>query len=99
MAQLFIISLLNHKFYLMFNNKKLSTGKLIAAGLAAFACYKYSKMSSNEKEQMASNLKDHAQKLYEKYIPADIRNMFSKKGPSTPENVESRFGEGVGYSG
>jgi hypothetical protein len=82
----------------MLNNKKLPTGTLVAAGLAAFAYYKYSKMSTEEKTKLTSDIKDQAQKIYEEYMPAEIKNLFAKKGPSTPENVKSHFGEGGGYS-
>ncbi len=65
----------------MFNNKKLPTGTLLAAGLAAFAYYKYSKMSEQEKETLVGDLKDKAQKLYDQYAPEELKSIFSKKGP------------------
>ena len=78
------------------NNKKFPSGALFAAGLAAFAYYKYSKMSEEEKRSLTSNLKDKAQTLYDQYMPAEVKDIFSKKGPA---NTESRFGEGGGYTG
>ena len=69
---------------------------MLAAGLAAFAYYKYSKMSEEEKRALASNLKDKAQNLYDQYMPVEVKDIFEKKGPA---NAESRFGEGAGYTG
>jgi hypothetical protein len=82
----------------MFNSKKMPTGTLLAAGLAAFAYYKYSKMSAEEKSKLTSDLKDGAQKIYDQYMPEEVKNIFAKKGPSTPQDAESRFGEGGGYA-
>ena len=81
----------------MLNNKKIAggAGTLIAAGLAAYAYYKYSKMSDEQKQNIVSDLKEKAENLYEQYMPAEVKDFFAKKGP---ENAESRFGEGSGYS-
>ena len=80
----------------MKNSKKLPAGALLAAGLAAFAYYKYSKMSEEEKRGLVSDLKDKAQNLYDQYMPQEVKDILSKKGPG---NAESRFGEGGGYTG
>lgn len=80
----------------MRNRKKLPAGTLLAAGLAAFAYYKYSKMSEEEKHSLVSDLKDKAQNLYEQYMPAEVKDIFSKKAPAS---AESQFGEGGGYTG
>jgi hypothetical protein len=82
----------------MFNNKKIPTGGLVAAGLAAFAYYKYSKMSAEEKEKLTGNIKDQAQKLYDDYMPQQLKDLIDQKKPSTPQNAESKFGEGGGYA-
>lgn len=81
----------------MYNNKKITggAGTLIAAGLAAFAYYKYSKLSEEEKWNLVGDLKEKAQNLYDQYAPAELKDLFAKKGPA---NAESRFGEGGGYS-
>ncbi len=70
----------------MYNNKKVPTGTLLAAGLAAFAYYKYSKMSAQEKESLVGDLKDKAQKLYDQYAPEELKNLFAKKGPQATQN-------------
>lgn len=53
---------------------------LILAGLAAFALYKYSKMNPDEKRNLANNLKQKGKKLYDKYVPGNMK-----------ENVERNF--------
>ncbi len=81
----------------MSNNRKMpgGAGTLLAAGLAAFAYYKYSKMSEEQKRNLVSDLKEKAQNLYDQYVPAEVKDIFAKKGPA---NAESRFGDGGGYS-
>jgi len=39
-------------------------GGLILAGLAAFAYYKYSRLTPEEKHDLASNLKERGRKLF-----------------------------------
>ncbi len=82
----------------MINNKKIpaGAGTLLAAGLAAFAYYKYSKMSEDQKRNMVNDLKEKAQNLYDQYMPAEVKDIFAKKGSA---NTESQFGEGGGYTG
>src|SRR3954453_21786821 len=92
----FFCRILLIKIYSMYNNRKMGgAGTLIAAGLAAFAYYKYSKMSEEEKRNMVSSLKEKAQNLYDQYAPAELKDLFAKKGPAA---AESRFGEGADYS-
>lgn len=82
----------------MSNYKKSSggTGALLAAGLAAFAYYKYSKMSEDQKRNLVSDLKDKAQNLYDQYVPAEVKDLFAKKGFGASE---SSFDEGSTYTG
>jgi hypothetical protein len=77
--------------------KKIPTGGLVLAGLAAYAYYKYTKMSKHEKRNLMSDLKDKGQKLYEQYVPEDVRNMFN--GKSNMNSSSSQFGEGSAYTG
>jgi hypothetical protein len=72
-----------------------ATGGLILAGLAAFAYYKYSKMSQEEKTKLTSDLKDKGQKLYDQYMPAQVKDMFAQKGSTNPNNT---FDESSVYS-
>ena len=51
---------------------------LVLAGLAAFAWYKYSKMSADEKRSMVNNLKEKGKKLYDQYVPANMKDTAEK---------------------
>jgi predicted Fe-S protein YdhL (DUF1289 family) len=51
---------------------------LVLAGLAAFAWYKYSKMTPDEKRNMMNNLKQKGKKLYDQYVPGDIKDNVEK---------------------
>ena len=84
----------------MSQNKKAPAAGLILAGLAAFAYYKYSQMSSAEKATLVSDLKAKGQQLLDDYMPEQVKSMFAKEGhtPSTPQNAEPKFGEGGGYA-
>jgi hypothetical protein len=62
----------------MLQNKRLSTGGLVLAGLAAFAYYKYSQMSDQEKTNLVGDLKEKGKKLYDQYMPEQVKNMFAK---------------------
>ncbi len=77
----------------MIQNKQLAAGGLILGGLAAFAWYKYSKMSEEERRNMMNNLKEKGKKLYDEYMPQDMKNMFAKK-----DNMgSSQFGDTTAY--
>ena len=87
----------------MSQNKTLPTGGLLLAGLAAFAYYKYSKLSSEEKENLVGDLKAKGQKLYDEYVPEKYKSMFSKTASSATASsgtasANSHFGEGNAYS-
>lgn len=62
----------------MSTNKKSST-PLLVAGLAAFAYYKYKKMSPEEKNDLVSSVKQKGMDLYEKYIPQSIKDVIGLK--------------------
>jgi hypothetical protein len=59
----------------MLGNKK----GLLLAGIAAYAYYKYNKMSPAEKEKMVGGLKEKGRKFYDQYVPNEVKNMFGKK--------------------
>jgi hypothetical protein len=58
---------------------KMGSGSLLLAGLAAFAYYKYSKMSEQEKKNLVGGWKEKGQKLYDEYVPENIKSMVGKK--------------------
>lgn len=82
----------------MIQNKKLPAGGLLLAGIAAFAYYKYSKMSIEEKENLVTDLKAKGQKLYDEYMPEKYKSMFSKNAGGNTRGANSHFGEGNAYS-
>ena len=52
---------------------------IILAAVAAFAYYKYSKLSEEQKRGLVNNLKQKGQKLYDQYVPANLKNKFAEK--------------------
>jgi hypothetical protein len=49
---------------------------LILAAIAAVAYYKYSQMSEEQKRNMVNNLKEKGKKIYDKYMPGNVKEMF-----------------------
>ncbi len=83
----------------MIQNKKIPTGGLLLAGLAAFAYYKYTKMSTEDKDSLIGDLKAKGQKLYDEYMPEQYKSIFSKKADTSgTASANSHFGEGNAYS-
>ena len=72
----------------MLNNRK-SSGVLLLAGVAAFAYYKYSKMSEERKRELVDNLKEKGKKWFDQLIPKDVRDKFAPRG-----NSPNNFGDG-----
>jgi hypothetical protein len=94
-------------FVMSVNNKHLATFLLGAA--AAFGAYKYINMTDEEKEKMAANLKDRANKLKDQAVAAedkaiDYFNELKTKGtdafkehmPKVEEFFNSLFGGNKG---
>jgi hypothetical protein len=81
-------------------DKKISSGGLLLAGLAAFAYYKYSRMSSDDKDKLVSDIKARGQKIVDEYVPDQFKHFFSAKSNNTSgtANANSHFGEGSAYS-
>ena len=61
-------------------NKK--TSALILAGAAAFAYYKYSKMTPDEKTKFVSTLKEKGSGLLSNLVPGGLGNLFTKSNSS-----------------
>ncbi len=82
----------------MLQNRKIPKGgALVLAGLAAFAYYKYSKMTPEQRDGLVGNLKEKGRKLFDQYAPQDLKNIFSTKEESTTAN--NSYGEGNSYTG
>lgn len=73
-------------------------GGLLLAGLAAFAYYKYSKMSEQEKRDLVNNLKEKGQKLYDQYMPEDLKKMFTQKNTDEAQFTQNNFSDGTNYT-
>ena len=52
---------------------------LILVGLAAFAYYKYSRLSEEQKNTLVYTIKQKFRKFYEEYIPQNIRDLFASE--------------------
>ena len=51
---------------------------LILAGIAgAVGYYLYSQLSEEEKKEMVDNLKQKGKKVYDDYVPDNVKNKFS----------------------
>lgn len=61
--------------------RKPSLGPLLLAGIAAFGAYKYSKMSTQEKQ----NLKDKGKKFVDENL-GGLKNMFGTKQDASARN-------------
>ena len=47
---------------------------LLLTGAAAYAAYKYSKMSEAEKKDLINKLKEKGKKLYDQFAPENIKD-------------------------
>ncbi len=57
-------------------------GTMLLAGAAAYAYYKYTKMSEVEKQNMMSNWKERGRKFYDEKVPQNVKNMFGQQANS-----------------
>lgn len=67
-------------------NKK---GALLLAGAAAYAYYRYSKMSEQEKSELKAKLNDAGNRIMDN-LPSDLKNVFSK-GETTAATVVDEY--------
>jgi len=54
-------------------------GRLLLAGLAAFAYYKYSRLTQDQKRELANNVKQKGRQLYDQYMPENLKNKIPGK--------------------
>lgn len=54
-------------------------GGLLLAGAAAFAYYKFSKMSDQQKKDMVNGIREKGKKFYDESIQGNLKNLFNKK--------------------
>jgi len=60
---------------MLFNKR--NTG-LLLAGVAAYAAYRYSRMSKEERKDMSDRVKTAGKKMYDDYVPGSVKNWFEK---------------------
>ncbi|MEP6846091.1 MAG: hypothetical protein ABI861_08805 [Panacibacter sp.] len=53
-------------------------GALVIGGLAAYAYYRYAKMSVEEKREIVETLKKRGKEMYDEYMPAELKNTIGK---------------------
>lgn len=82
----------------MSQNRKPGSGSLLLAGLAAFAYYKYSKLTPAERSHLFETLKAKGKQLVDEYVPAEVKDFFTNRNNSTAA-ANSHFGEGRDYTG
>jgi hypothetical protein len=70
---------------MLFNKK--NTG-LLLAGVAAYAAYRFSKMSKSERKDMTDRVKAKGQKIYDEYVPGNVKNWFEKNKNTGNANAE-----------
>ncbi len=64
------------------------TGAFLLAGLAAFALYRISKMSAEDKTKLADNIKDKGRKLMEQLNPRNLKDRVSSAANNVYENSQ-----------
>ncbi len=55
------------------------TGSIILAGLAAYGMYKFSKLTAEDKNKLAENLKEQGKKMMDKITP-HLKETFARAG-------------------
>jgi len=65
------------------------TGAMLLAGLAAFAVYRISKLSAEDKTKLADNLKDKGRQLIDQLNPGKLKEKFSSATNNVYENSQS----------
>lgn len=63
--------------------KRKSSAPLLLAGLAAFAYYKFNKMTPEKKNELKNKGKD----LVEKYVPQPLKNIFSSENSEIAKTI------------
>ena len=77
-------------------HKKRRTGSLLLAGLAAYAIYRYSKMTDEEKREFVSSIREKGKKFYDENIPEEIKQVFERKSKTAGTTGENT-GAGSDY--
>ena len=71
---------------MLFNKR--NTG-LLLAGVAAYAAYRYSKMSKSERKDMTDRVKATGKKMYDEYVPGTVKNWVEKNKNAGNSSAEA----------
>jgi hypothetical protein len=74
-------------------NKKSSLTTLLLAGAAAYAYYKYSKMTPEQRKNFVGNLKQKGRDFVDNYMTTG-----NTRGQSATSSGNERFGDGGEYT-
>ena len=69
---------------MLFNKK----GGLLLAGLAAYAYYRYSKLTPEQKKDLTTKIKDQGKKWYDQIVPGNLKSAF---GGTNGASAQSQF--------
>ena len=64
-----------------FLNYRKASGSLLG-GLAAYAYYKYSKMSAEDKSKLAQTIKDTGKSILNQIVPGGVKNTAAETEPA-----------------
>jgi hypothetical protein len=78
----------------MRNKSSLTT--LLLAGAAAYAYYKYSKMTPEQRKSFVGNLKQKGKDFVDQYMPGSTGSGFNRSAGTASAN--DRFGDGNDYT-
>jgi|GEM_PF-1148284 len=79
-------------------------GTLLLAGAAAYAYYRYTKMSADQKRDLTDNLKRQGNKIVDQFrgVGTELKDTWQKQTNKasrfSESNAGSRFGEGSDYT-
>ena len=73
---------------------KSSFTTLLLAGAAAYAYYKYSKMTPEQRKSLVGNLKQKGKDLMDEYLPGSMKSGFNRGATASHD----RFGDGNDYT-
>ncbi len=57
---------------------------IVTSVAAAYAVYKYATMSAENKQRLTANLRDQVIKIFDQYIPNEIKSIFENKQTGDP---------------
>lgn len=75
-------------------NKKTSLLFIAGAGLAAYAIYRYKKLSAEDKAEIKDTLKTHGMEFVNNLVPENVRSKFTNAAASAAESA-GKFSKGI----